>query len=67
MLERIIEPCIGDIVFYKNEQGIIETVEILEGAFFKNGRVSNFWHWKNILTGKKDCGYGNFYKIKEKK
>lgn len=61
MFKKILEPCIGDVVLYKDEQGNTTPVKIIEGTFFKNGRVSNFWSWMDILTNKIYCGYGNFY------
>jgi hypothetical protein len=37
-------------------------VKITRGQFLRNGRVSNFWHWKEVLKngelGEEECGYG---------
>lgn len=66
MFKKILEPSVGDIVLYKDEQGYITPVKIIEGAFFKNERVSNFWNWMDILINKIYCGYGNFYLFVEK-
>lgn len=38
------------------------TVKITGGAFLRNGRVSNFWTWREVLPsgklGKEEDGYG---------
>ena len=59
-MKRILEPCVGNKVFIKKGNKYKE-VEIIEGAFFRNNRVSNFWKWKEIDTGYVREGYGEFY------
>jgi hypothetical protein len=37
-------------------------VKVIEGAFLRNGRVSNFWSWQRVnddgTLGPKESGYG---------
>ena len=59
---RILSPKKGSLVFYKNDNGEFVPVKILDGQFYSNGRLSNFWEWENLATGEKESGYGDFYK-----
>jgi hypothetical protein len=38
------------------------TVKIVDGAFWRNGRLSNFWDWREVKPngrlGKVESGYG---------
>jgi len=50
---------VGEIV--KHPDG--RMVKITSGQFLSNGRVSNFWYWKPLISpdgklGKEECGYG---------
>lgn len=65
--KKVSEPKIGKI-YYQFNNGIGFPVIVLEGQFFaSNGRLSNYWYWRNLRTGKKESGYGNFYKLKKHK
>lgn len=64
--KKVTEPKIGGTYFYF-DKGVGVPIIILEGAWERNGRLSNFWYWRNLKTGKKENGYGNFYKMKRKK
>jgi len=37
-------------------------VKITGGQYYSNGRISNFWHWREVLPGGKlgseESGYG---------
>jgi hypothetical protein len=38
-------------------------VKVIDGAFLRNGRVSNFWRWQRVnddgsLNDTVECGYG---------
>lgn len=45
------------------DNGQFIPVKILSGAFYRNGRVSNFWDFENLLTGEVYKEYGNFYRL----
>lgn len=60
-MKRIIEPNIGDIVYTKKDNALIP-IKILNGSFFRNGRVSNFWKWLNLVSGEVEEGYGIFWR-----
>lgn len=64
--ERVSEPIIGKVYFRvsKDEKTLIPC-KIIDGALFRNGRLSNVWDWENLLTGEKEYGYGGFFKLKE--
>lgn len=59
-MKRVSEPSVGDIIFIKKDNALIP-IKILRGAFFRNGRVSNFWEWLNLVNGEVESGYGNFW------
>lgn len=61
-LVRVTEPEKYEELFFFDDGQFIP-VKIIDGAFFRNGRVSNFWDFENLLTGKKDSTYGSFYKL----
>lgn len=51
--KQIKEPKIGEI-YFQFENGMGVPVMVLEGQFLAdNGRLSNFWYWRNLHTGKK--------------
>lgn len=55
------EPEIGGTYFYfDKKKGMGIPVIILE----RNG--TNFYYWRNLLTGQKECDYGNFYELKNR-
>lgn len=64
--ERVVEPEIGSEVYFKDGDNLT-LVKITNGEFwnYKYGRLSNFWYWTNLETGKEEYGYGNFYIIKK--
>lgn len=64
--EKVSEPIIGKVYFRvsKDEKTLIPC-KIIDGALFRNGRLSNFWDWENLLTGEKEFGYGGFFKLNE--
>lgn len=59
-LEQTNDPPLNKVVYVKEDKVIYPCV-ILEGKFLSNGRVSNFWSWRNLITGMKESGYGNFW------
>lgn len=63
--KRIDEPDAGQEVFYVDDNGQFTLVRITGGTYFSNGRVSNFWYWKEVLSdgslSDEKHGYGNFY------
>lgn len=63
--QRVSEPKANEIYFqFENNQGI--PVMIIEGQYCAaNGRLSNYWSWRNLKTGSRESGYGCFYKLKE--
>lgn len=61
--DRILNPKKGSECILKKDGRDIP-VKIIDGSFYRNGRVSNFWDWINLETGKKEYGYGNFFKMK---
>lgn len=63
--KKVQQTKVGGTYFYLDKiEGMIVPVIILEGAWERNGRLSNFWYCRNLKTGKKENGYGNFYKLK---
>lgn len=59
---RVTEPEKYEELFILDKGGYIP-VKILGGAYYRNGRVSNFWDYEELLTGRICSGYGNFYKL----
>ena len=66
--KKICAPKPGDIVFYKNDEGQFQKVEIVSGQYLDStyGRLSNFWYWKEIdengnMSEETLHGYGNFF------
>lgn len=61
---RIDNPDVGEICLVVHEGNLYPCV-ILSGCYLDPvyHRVSNFWHWRNLSTGKEESGYGNFYKV----
>ena len=63
--KKVQQPKIGGTYFcFDKEKGMNVPVIILEGAWERSGRLSNFLYWRNLKTGKKENGCGNFYKLK---
>lgn len=74
----ILSPAKGDIVIFKPfhygegyQIGEIYNVEIIEGRYWGDCGLSNFWYWyrldENGLRLQKEHGYGNFFKEKNNK
>jgi hypothetical protein len=68
-LKQTAEPKVGsaNIYYQKTENGCFDPV-IVESGYFLDpqfGRVSNFWHWINLRTGKREHGYGCFLEMVE--
>jgi hypothetical protein len=68
-LQRVIEPKIGGKIYFQFiettrtlDPCIVESGEYLDSNF---GRLSNFWYWMNLRTGKREHGYGCFYEMVE--
>lgn len=59
-LKHTSDPPINEIV-YVRQGDVLYPCIILDGQFLSNGRVSNFWTWRNLITGEKESGYGNFW------
>jgi hypothetical protein len=61
--KKICEPRVGDIVFYKNDEGAFQQVKILSGQYLDStySRLSNFWTWEVIGETKQNQSYGNFF------
>ena len=68
--KKIAEPKIGSgkIYYQLNKKTntfdpcIVESGQYLDSQF---GRLSNFWYWINLRTGKRECGYGCFLEMVE--
>jgi hypothetical protein len=68
-LQRVTEPKIGGKIYFQ----FIETTRTLEPCIVESGeyldsnlgRLSNFWYWMNLRTGKREHGYGCFYEMVE--
>ena len=67
---KICEPNPGEIVFFKNDQGLFNKVRIRSGQYFdsKYGRLSNFWRWTTIDDNGVESkevfqGYGCFFTL----
>jgi len=70
---QVSEPAMNQVVFYQPWQGKNDRrkkaypVIIKDGAYLRNGRLSNFWDWQRLsptgrINPKVECGYGNFFK-----
>lgn len=63
--ERVLDPAVGSIVQYIDDHGISSDVYITSGARHHNGRISNYWYWREIKSdgrlGPEHSGYGNFF------
>jgi len=65
--KKICEPKFGDIVFYKNKEGVFRKIKIVSGQYFSNhGRLSNFWYWVDVNedgseSQEERSGYGSFF------
>jgi len=66
--ERVLEPNIGDSIFFENENGILQKIKIVSGQFLDStyGRLSNFWYWNEVDEQGTESsqvynGYGNFF------
>jgi hypothetical protein len=68
---KINEPKVNQVVFYQPWQGKNDRrkkaypVIIIDGAYYRNGLLSNFWDWHRLsptgrINPKRECGYGNF-------
>lgn len=65
--KKIQEPKIGETYFRISEDGkSLIPCKIIFGSLFRNGRLSNFWDWENLLTGEKESGYGKFFAINKR-
>jgi len=62
-LKRIINPHVGDTVLLRTSKDNCKVVTIVEGEFFIDGGISNFWKWEVTESGEVEKGYGYFYKI----
>lgn len=63
-LRKIDEPEIGKVYFcLEKETHILVPVMIISGQWESNGRLSNFWKWRNVHTGEKCSGYGSFWEL----
>lgn len=63
-LKKVCEPEIGKIYFYNNkEENDFVPVMVISGQWESNGRLSNFWKWRNVHTGEKCSGYGFFWEL----
>ncbi len=67
--KRVREPVIGKEYFqYDKDKNIMFPCVVTDGQFYgKELRVSNFWYYKNLQTGKEESGYGCFFEKKEYK
>lgn len=65
IIKPILEPKPGDKVLLHLGKGKLKPVTIIDGAYFRNSRVCNFWKWKDEETGEIKEGYGAFYKTEE--
>lgn len=60
-LKSVSEPPQNEVVFVAEKNGIFPCI-VLNGQYLaENGRLSNFWEWINLVTGKKTSGYGAFF------
>ena len=59
---RVTEPEKYEELFLLNKGAYIP-VRVLDGSYYRNGRISNFWEFEDLLTGRICNGYGNFYKL----
>lgn len=62
-MKVITEPSRGEVVLYRKNKNQYYPIKILDGEFwnYQYGRLSNFWHWINLETREKECGYGPFF------
>lgn len=60
-MRPIIDPKPEDEVWLRIGKGEYKPVTIIDGAFLRNDRVSNFWKWRDDETGEIEEGYGDFY------
>ena len=67
----VAEPEIGNEIYYiaNKDSGLFEPCIIKSGCYLDPTfhRLSNFWTWLNLATGKEESGYGGFVKIIEAK
>lgn len=59
---RVTEPEKYEELFFL-DNGQFTPVKILGGAYYRNGRISNFWDFEDLLTGRICNDYGHFYKL----
>lgn len=66
-IRHISEPEIGNKVYYicSDETGDIDPCIVESGQYLSNGRLSNYWEWINLRTGKREHGYGGFLELFE--
>lgn len=62
-LVKVPEPPLNEVVYVRKE-GAIAPCIVLSGQFWKNGRLSNFWYWIDLVTKKEEAGYGDFYVLR---
>ena len=60
---KVINPELGSKVYQYDSCGTLTPVMILEGKFEKDGRISNFWTWYNLITKEIEKGYGDFWRV----
>lgn len=68
VIRPVQSPTIGAKIYYqKNDKtGDFEPCIVESGRFWgENERISNAWTWLNLLTGKRESGYGFFLEIVE--
>lgn len=65
-LKKVCKPEIGKIYFcVDKEENALVPVMVISGQWESNGRLSNFWEWRNIHTGEKCSGYGAFWELRK--
>ena len=65
-LKQVREPEVGKVYFCSDKDSqMMVPVMVLNGQFESNGRISNFWEWRNIHTGERNSGYGSFWELAE--
>lgn len=67
--KKIREPKIGNTYFqYDKDKNIMFPCIVIDGQYYGlENRLSNFWTYKNLQTGKEESGYGCFFEVNEYK
>lgn len=65
-LKQVREPEVGKVYFCldKGSQMMVP-VAVINGQYEANGRISNFWEWRNIHAGERNSGYVSFWEFVE--